>query len=91
MVGDYVTISTYPHPYEKEKTWSAATTFNGADLIMLNPVPKRERKVIPKIIEKILVHESLHIVIAEFDSRACDMLDNVFPMVDDLESFLETI
>jgi len=85
-------ISNYPHLQggkETEEDYSVATTFGDIKIIVFNKIPKRQYGFIESWIEEIIEHESIHIILYEIkEVKAGKSLDNFFPLLSDLWSFM---
>lgn len=65
----------------------AATTYGSFPIIILNTIPKSAYDKVELFMEEIFEHEVIHISIAEMEGGvASSSLDNLFPLMGDLET-----
>jgi len=78
--------------YDKDGSFAYASTVAFSKSIYLHAIPKIAFPLLIKGIEKILVHEQIHLALyALFETNAdiSTKFDNLFPMLNDLEKWSE--
>jgi len=75
---------------DKDGSFSYASTVEFSKSIYLHAIPKGSFTIITKNIEKILVHEQIHLALYALGlDDASDDFDNLFPMLNDFEKWIE--
>lgn len=60
-----------------KKHYSVAVTFDDADLIILNKIPKEDFRKIENNIETVIEHETLHIILFRFTHHSTSWLEGL--------------